>query len=304
MAESESVRTIVVAAVANLGIAVAKAIGGVVSGSSAMLSEAAHSVADTTTEVLLLIAVQRGKKPADARHPLGHGRSAFIWALIAAGFTFVAGGGFAITQGIHTLSHGEPDGNIWLSLIVLAVAFVLESISLRQGLKQASAEASVYRAGLRRYLRKTSNTAVKAIVLEDLAALAGLIFAALGLVLSKLTGSPVWDGLASMAIGAMLIFVAVSLIRSNASLLIGVAVPERLEREFRAELSAIPGVHQVTELYTSVIGMSEVLVAARAVFVSDDDIVAAADEAERRLMARYPVIRLSSSRPLSWTNEA
>ncbi|WP_020524996.1 cation diffusion facilitator family transporter [Catelliglobosispora koreensis] len=291
MAESESVRTIVVAAVANLGIAVAKAIGGVVSGSSAMLSEAAHSVADTTTEVLLLIAVQRGKKPADARHPLGHGRSAFVWALIAAGFTFVAGGGFAITQGIHTLSHGEPDGNIWPSLIVLAIAFVLESISLRQGLKQASAEASVYRAGLRRYLRRTSNTAVKAIVLEDLAALAGLILAALGLVLSKLTGSPVWDGLASMAIGAMLIFVAISLIRSNASLLIGVAVPERLERELQKELSAVPGVHQVTELYTSVIGMSEVLVAARAVFVSDGDIVAAANVAERRLMARYPVIR-------------
>lgn len=288
---AESVRTIVVAAVANLGIAAAKAAGGVLSGSSAMLSEAAHSVADTTTEVLLLVAVTRGNRPADARHPLGHGRAAFVWAIIAAAFTFVAGGGFAITQGIHTLSHGEDTGNIVPSLIVLAVAFVLESVSLAQGLRQARGEAAVYRAGLKRYLRKTSNTAVKAVVLEDIAALAGLVIAAAGLVLTSVTGDSLWDGLASIFIGVMLLFVAVSLIRSNASLLIGVAVPERLEEQMRSELTAIPAVDRITELYTSVIGMSEVLVAARATFVADADVPAAADEAERRLKGRYPVIR-------------
>jgi len=109
----------VVAGLANLGVAVAKAITGLLSGSAAMLSESAHSFADTTTEVLLFVAVRKGAQPADERHPFGHGRAAFLWALVAAGFTFVAGGGFAITHGVHTIMRGEVDSHVGPSFAVL-----------------------------------------------------------------------------------------------------------------------------------------------------------------------------------------
>jgi cation diffusion facilitator family transporter len=290
----ESVRTIIVAAVANLGIALAKAVGGILSGSSAMLSEAAHSVADTTTEVLLLVAVRRGGQAPDQRHPFGYGRAAFVWALIAAGFTFVAGGGFAITQGIHNLSKGTHEGPIVPSLVILAVAAVLESVSLAQGLRQARGEAAKVRVKLARYVRNTPNTAVKAVVLEDIAALIGLALAAAGLLLSLATGSAVWDAVASILIGVLLVGVAANLIRSNASLLIGRSLPLSWEKEMAVDLASIPSVASVAQVYTSLIGMSDVFVAARVNFdpaASAAQISIAAAEAERRLTQRYSVVR-------------
>lgn len=294
MANGESTRTVVVAGAANLAIAVAKTITGLLSGSAAMLSEAAHSFADTTTEVLLFVAVRRGAQPADERYQFGYGRAGFLWALIAAGFTFVAGGGFAITQGVHTIIDGEVDSHFGPSFAVLGIAFVLESVSLTQGLRQARGEASAFRVGLRGYLRRTPNTAVKAVVLEDLAALAGLVIAGLGLGLTMLTGSSFWDGAASIAIGLLLIGVATNLVRANASLLIGRSVSAVMQRHIREELEALPEIDEVDQLFTSIIGMADVLVAARVRFADAatvQAITAAADEAERRLSQRFPGIR-------------
>ncbi|WP_409057807.1 cation diffusion facilitator family transporter [Streptomyces sp. SYP-A7185] len=290
----ESTFTVIVAAVANLGIAIAKAVAGVISGSSAMLSEAAHSLADTVTEVLLLTALKRSEKPADEDHPLGYGPERYIWAMLAAVATFVGGAVFSLYDGIHTLVAGEELGDPLISYIVLAIAFLLEGYSLRTGVRQARGEATRYGASFGRYLRHTPDTAVKAVVLEDSAALAGLVLAAGGLLGGQLTGSGVWDGVASLCIGALLLYVAWVLGRSNAQLLIGRPLPKPMREEIRAELLASEHIEAVLELTTLLQGPREALVAAKVDFRDAStaaQIEWACEQAERRLRERFPGVR-------------
>ncbi|MFD5520626.1 cation diffusion facilitator family transporter [Streptomyces sp. NPDC127066] len=289
----ESVFTVIVAAAANLGIAVAKAVAGVISGSSAMLSEAAHSVADTVTELLLLTALKRSEKPADEDHPLGYGPERYIWALLAAVATFVGGAVFSIYDGVHTLVAGEELGDPLVSYIVLAVAFLLEGFSLRTGLRQARGEAARLDAPFRTYLRRTPDTAVKAVVMEDSAALVGLVFAAGGLLGGQLTGSGVWDGIASLLIGLLLLYVAWVLGRSNAELLIGRPLPRPVRERIRAELLDVEHVEAVLELITLVQGPREALVAAKVDFRDAStaaQIEWACERAEDRLRSVFPVV--------------
>ncbi|MFF0060888.1 cation diffusion facilitator family transporter [Streptomyces sp. NPDC005279] len=290
----ESTSTVIVAAVANLGIAVAKAVAGVISGSSAMLSEAAHSVADTVTELLLLTSLKRSAKPADEDHPLGYGPERYIWALLAAVATFVGGAVFSVYDGIHTLIHGENPGDPLVSYIVLGVAFLLEGYSLRTGVRQVRAEAARLGAPVGRYLRLTPDTAVKAVVLEDTAALAGLLLAAGGLLGAQLTGSGVWDGVASVLIGVLLVFVAWVLGRSNAQLLIGRPLPEPLREAVREEILTVPHIVDVLELTTIIQGPAEILIAAKVDFrdaSSARQVEWACEEAEEQLRERFPAIR-------------
>ncbi|MGW5736932.1 MULTISPECIES: cation diffusion facilitator family transporter [Streptomyces] len=290
----ESTFTVIVAAVANLGIAIAKAVAGVISGSSAMLSEAAHSLADTVTEVLLLTALKRSEKPADEDHPLGYGPERYIWAMLAAVATFVGGAVFSLYDGIHTLVAGEELGDPLISYVVLAIAFLLEGYSLRTGVRQARGEATRYGASFGRYLRHTPDTAVKAVVLEDSAALAGLVLAAGGLLGGQLTGSGVWDGVASLCIGALLLYVAWVLGRSNAQLLIGRPLPKPMREEIRAELLASEHIEAVLELTTLLQGPREALVAAKVDFRDAStaaQIEWACEQAERRLRERFPGVR-------------
>lgn len=287
----ESTFTVVVAAVANLGIAVAKAVAGVISGSSAMLSEAAHSVADTVTEVLLLTALKRSEKPADEEHPLGYGPERYIWAMLAAVATFVGGAVFSLYDGIHTLVAGEELGDPLVSYIVLGVAFLLEGYSLRTGVRQARGEAARFQAPFKVYLRHTPDTAVKAVVLEDSAALVGLVLAAGGLLGGQLTGSGVWDGVASLLIGLLLLYVAWVLGRSNAELLIGRPLPKPMRERIRAELLAVAEIEAVLELTTLVQGPREALVAAKVDFrdvSTAAEIEWACERAEQRLRAVFP----------------
>ncbi|MCX4391175.1 cation diffusion facilitator family transporter [Micromonospora peucetia] len=291
---TDSVGTVVVAGAANLAIAVAKLIAGVLSGSAAMLSEAVHSVADTTTEVLLYLALRRGARPADARHPFGYGKESYVWAFLAALFTFVAGAGFAITHGVTTILVHEHSGDYLASYVVLAVSFALESISLARAVRQVRAESRRWRTTPRRFLRLTSDTAVKAVFFEDSAALIGLVLAAAGVALSQLTGDELWDGIASVLIGVLLLVVATVLAHSNISLLVGRAVPERLRDEIADEIAGLPAVRRIHTLLTMQLGPSDVLVAAKVDFddeASGATIEAAADQAERRLTARHPHIR-------------
>ncbi|GAA2228679.1 cation diffusion facilitator family transporter [Streptomyces amakusaensis] len=291
---AESASTVIVAGLANLGIAVAKAVAGVVSGSSAMLSEAAHSLADTVTELMLLTAIRRGERPADEDHPLGHGPERYIWALLASVATFVGGAVFAVYDGIHTLTHGEEPGDPLVSYLVLAVAFVLEGYSLRTGVRQARAEAALLGAPVGRYLRLTPDTAVKAVVLEDTAALAGLLLAAGGLLGGQLTGSGVYDGVASILIGLVLVYVAWVLGRSNARLLIGRPLPPRMRDEVREEILSVPHIVAVLELTTLIQGPREILVAAKVDFRDASgarQVEWACEEAEEQLRERFPAIR-------------
>ncbi|MFG2308513.1 cation diffusion facilitator family transporter [Streptomyces sp. NPDC048566] len=289
----ESVATVIVAAAANLGIALAKAVAGIISGSSAMLSEAAHSVADTVTELLLLTALKRSTRPADEEHPLGYGPERYIWALLAAVATFVGGAVFSIYDGVHTLVAGEELGSPLVSYVVLGVAFLLEGYSLRTGLRQARGEAARVRAPFAHYLRYTPDTAVKAVVLEDSAALVGLVFAAGGLLGGQLTGSGVWDGVASLLIGALLLCVAWVLGRSNAELLIGRPLPRAVRERIRSELLAIEQVEAVLELTTLVQGPREALVAAKVDFrdvSTAAQIEWACERAEDRLREVFPSV--------------
>ncbi|GAB3807886.1 cation diffusion facilitator family transporter [Micromonospora zhanjiangensis] len=291
---SESVGTVVVAGLANLAIAVAKAVAGLLSGSAAMLSEAAHSFADTTTEVLLFTALRRGTRPADPRHPFGHGKESYVWAFIAALFTFVAGAGFSVTQGVQSILASRHNGSYLVSYLVLAVSFVLESISLTRAVRQVRAASRHWRLTPLRFLRHTADTTVKAVTLEDSAALVGLVLAALGVGLTELTGNPVWDGVASIAIGVLLLVVAAILARSNVSLLVGRAVPPRIRAGIEEELAGLPTVERVDTLLTMQLGPDDVLVAAKLDFADDAtgaQIEATADLAEQRLTDRYPTIR-------------
>jgi len=289
----ESTFTVVVAAVANLGIALAKVVAGIISGSSAMLSEAAHSVADTVTEVLLLIALKRSEKPADEEHPLGYGPERYIWAMLAAVATFVGGAVFSIYDGVHTLVAGEDLGDPLVSYVVLLIAFVLEGFSLRTGLRQARGEARRVRAPFRFYLRHTPDTAVKAVVLEDSAALIGLVLAAGGLLGGQLTGSGVWDGIASLLIGLLLLVVAWVLGRSNAELLIGRPLPRSVRERIKAELLDVEHIEAVLELTTLVQGPREALIAAKIDF-RDRSTAAqvewACETAELRLRSVFPAV--------------
>jgi cation diffusion facilitator family transporter len=289
----ESTGTVIVAGLANLAIAAAKAVAGVLSGSAAVLSEAVHSLADTLTEILLFIALRRGSRPADPEHPFGHGKSAYLWALLAAAGTLVLGAGFAIYRGMRTIAEGSDEsGHFLVAYVVLGVSFALEGVSLLRAVRQLRLGAARYTVTVLRFLRRTPDTTVKAVTLEDSAALVGLVLAALGLGLTQLTGSSVPDGVASILIGVLLAVVAILLISTNVSLIVGQAPGPRLQSGIRAELEALPDVTEVLEVMAMYLGPDSLLVAARIHFAeaSVAGLAASADEAERRLRARFPVI--------------
>jgi cation diffusion facilitator family transporter len=290
----ESTGTVILAGAMNLTIAGAKFVGGLISNSSAMLAEAAHSIADTITEVLLFVALKRGKKPPDDRHPFGYGRETYFWAFLASLATFLAGACFSVVQGVLTIISGEKEGSPLVSYIVLGVAFILEGTSLSKAVRQVWGAARRWRITPRQYLDATTDTTVKAVTFEDSAALVGLVLAGLGLLLEQLTGNTLWDGIAAILIGALLFVVAMTLAKANASLLIGQAAAPRIEEDLKAEIRELEHVDDVPFLLTSVIGPGQLVVAAKVDF-SDDatvaDIERIADEAERRLVGRHSGVR-------------
>jgi cation diffusion facilitator family transporter len=291
---NESVGTVVVAGLANLAIAAAKLVAGMLSGSAAMLSEAAHSLADTVTEVFLFVALRRGTKAPDEEHPFGYGKESFVWAFIAALFTFIGGAGFSVYHGVTTIVSGEHSGDFLLSYIVLAVSFVAEGTSFLKAQRQVTGESQRWNVSRRRFLRVTSDTTVKAVYFEDSAALIGLLLAGGGIALAQLTGSEVYDGLASIAIGLLLLVVAFVLARANVSLLVGRAVPRRIHNQIADDLAGIPVVTAVPTLLTMQLGPGAILVAAKVDFndeVTGAEIEEASDEAERRLRARFSSIQ-------------
>ncbi|HVV75523.1 MAG TPA: cation diffusion facilitator family transporter [Mycobacteriales bacterium] len=280
---ADSTRTVVVAAVANLGIAAAKGVAGALSGSAAMVSEAAHSVADTANELLLLVAVKRSDRPADARHPFGYGRERYFWTLLAAVGICVGGGVFSVMQGVNELrSHSGDGGHYLLTYVVLAISFVLESGSWLQARSQLREDAESTGRGAREQLMASSDPAVTTVFLEDSAALVGLLLAAAGVGLHQATGSHVWDGVASLAIGVLLVTVGVVLGHRNRHLLIGEAADPTLHDAVVRQLSAYDEVDSVDEVLTSVIGRGQVLVVAR--LDLEDTLTAAQVEALARRM--------------------
>ncbi len=263
-AASESTATVLVAGAANLGVAIMKLAAGVLTGSAALLAEAVHSLADTVTEVLLLTALRRSNRPADRAHPLGYGKERFFWALIAAVSIFVSGAVFAFYEGVHTIVAGEDEQRyVWVAYLVIAISAALEGTSWLKALRQARAEAAGEGRKLFAYLRTSDDPTVKTVFYEDSAALIGLLLALLGTLGHQLTGSGVFDGVASLLIGVLLAVVAYLLGSTTKSLLVGRQADVNLVRAVRAHLAAAPEVDAVVDLITQVMGTDLVLVCAR-----------------------------------------
>jgi len=271
----ESTLTVLLAGGVNLAIAIMKLIAGIITGSGAMLSEAAHSVADTFTEVLLLTALKRSDRPADRVHPFGYGKERYFWSLLAAVSIFASGSMFALYEGVSTLfGHGEAQSTSILSYIVLAVAFVLEGTSWVQAVRQTVRESKAENRSLWAYLRLIDDPTPKTVLFEDSAALIGLLVAFAGIGLHQITGSEVWDGVASIVIGVLLAFVAYLLGRTNRGLLIGRQANPEIVRGVRDHLSAAPEIEAVVDLQTMLMGTDQVLVCTRVDF---DDSLGAGD---------------------------
>ena len=287
-----TLRTVLTAGVANLVIALAKLAAGLISGSSAMLAEAAHSIADTVNQVFLLTSLRTASRPPDAEHPFGYGQERYFWSLLAAVGIFVAGAGFSIFDGVLAIIRGEQTGSIVISYIVLAVSFVAEGTSLTRAAHQMSGEARQRRRRLTDHIRRSPDTTVKAALFEDTAALAGLVLAALGLGLDAVTGSAVWDGSASIAIGLLLIVVAYQLGKDSRDGLIGQAIDPEEQRMIAEEIRSTPGIDEVVELRTMHLGPESVIVAARVAFSDDISADAAEDisgDIDQRLRDRMSI---------------
>ena len=273
----ESTLTVLVAMGANAGIAVMKLVAGMFTGSAAMFAEAAHSIADTATEVLLLTALKRSDKKADREHPFGYGKERFFWALIAAVSIFVSGAVFAAYEGIRTmLGEGEEQTLVWVAYAVLGGSFLLEGASWVQAVRQLRNEARKDDIGPMQWLRETDDPTVKTVFFEDSAALIGLLLAFGGVGLHQLTGSAFWDGLASLLIAILLSVVAYILGGTNKGLLIGRQADRRTVYQLRDALADRPEVEQVVDLLTMMIGTDQILLCARLDF--DDALDAASLE--------------------------
>jgi cation diffusion facilitator family transporter len=288
---NESTGTVLLALAANLAVGILKLAAGLISGSGALLSEAVHSVGDASTELLLLTALRRSERPADRLHPFGYGKERYFWSLVAAVAIFVSGACYSVFEGIHTIvSQSEGTAWLWVNYPVLAVAAVIEGTSLRQALHQAAGAAQRGQRSTTSYVRDPEDPTVKSVVLEDSAALVGLALAGIGVGMHQLTGSAVWDGSASLAIGALLVVAAFLLARSCEQLLIGKQADLRLVKEITGVLESQPEIQDVVDVLTMMTGVDRILLCARVDVVdsySAADIEQACVRIDAELQARY-----------------
>jgi cation diffusion facilitator family transporter len=292
--KAESTTTVLVAGAANLAIAIAKTFAGLVSGSSAMLAEAAHSMADTLNQAFLLTALRRSGKPADAQHPFGYGMERYFWSLLAAVGIFVLGAGFSIYQGIEAILKPAEIDSLTLTYAVLAISFLFEGTSWVRALRQTRREAAADGRPALAQVRSTSDPTLKTVLFEDTAALIGIVVAAAGVTLHHLTGQSFWDGGASIAIGLLLVLVAYALGRENKAMLLGQSLGTEEVDAMRRAIEDCEGIDEVVELMTMRLSPDEVLVAAR-VDVTDDvsggDLEHFADDVDQRVRQLFPEVR-------------
>jgi cation diffusion facilitator family transporter len=268
----ESMLTVVVALAANGLLAVAKTVAAAFTGSAAMVAEAAHSWADTGNEVFLLVAERQGRRPRDAEHPRGYGRATYIWSLVAAFGLFSAGAVVSLWHGITDLLHPahEPAGTFVANYVVLGIAFVLEGTSFVQATRQVRGAARRLDLHPLRYVDRTSNPTVRAVFLEDSAALVGIVLAATGIALHQLTGDAFYDAFGSIAIGLLLGVVAVFLMRRNMEYLLGEALSPHLRADVLRRLLDHPEIDRITYLHVEYVGPQRLFVVAAVDLVGDD----------------------------------
>ena len=289
MSAEGGTKAVIAALFANVGIATSKFIAFAFTGSSSMLSEAIHSVADSLNQVLLLIGGRHARRSANENFHFGYGRVRYVYAFIVAIVLFCVGGVYSIYEGWHKWTHPHPVEQASIAITVLLVAIVLESLSFRTAIK----EANIARGNrtLVRFIKDARQPELPVILLEDFGALIGLAMALGGVVAAQVTGDGQWDGLGALAIGTLLIVIAIVLIIEMSGMLVGeAALPEEVEAVARA-LKSAPLVDSLIHLRTLHVGPEDLLVAAKvgiASHVTAEQIVQGIDEAEKILRASVP----------------
>lgn len=281
MGHAEPMLTVLVALTANTILAVLKTIVAAVTGSASMVAEASHSWADAGNEVFLVVAERRSEKPADPSHPLGYGREAYVWSMIAAFGLFAVGAAVSVIHGIQSLgAEEEPVEYLW-AYLVLGAAFLLEGTSFLQARREVRAGASKAQVSRAAFLDATSDPTLRAVFFEDLAALLGIVIAVSGLALHEATGEPVWDAVGSILVGLLLGVVAVYLLRRNMAFLVGQVVDPRVHARVRDWLLARDEVQSVATLHLEYVGPEKMFLVGSVDLVGDDPESQAAEELQR-----------------------
>lgn len=287
-----SAKAILAALLANLGIAVAKFVGYLFTGSAAMLAESIHSLADTGNQGLLFLGGRIARRAPDREHPFGYGHERYFWAFVVALVLFSLGGLFSIFEGIEKLWHPVPVESPAWALGILSVAVVLESLSLRTAVREA--RPYVGNASWWSFIRRSKSPELPVVLLEDTGALVGLAFALTGIGLAAYTGDGRWDAVGSLAIGVLLVAIAYVLSVETKSLLIGEAASPRQVEEIERALASSADVQRVIHLRTQHVGPDEILVAAKVAFPADltmRRLAVAIDEAEKLVRSAVPAAR-------------
>lgn len=285
---------IVAAAAANLGIAIAKAVGWMLTGSAAMLAEAVHSVADTTNQGLLLLGMKRAKQAPTKDHPYGYGREQYIWAAVVSLLLFSVGGLFALYEGFHKLGEeaGE-DGGFIVAIVILSVAVVLEAGSLLTAIRES--RPLLAGRGWWRFVNDSKSPELPVVLFEDTGAMLGLLLALVGVVMTHVSGNPAWDGAASMAIGVVLCVIAAILVVRVKKLLVGETASDADLAAIKKAAEATTGVRFVGAVRAIHLSGFELLVDVKVRFdpsLTADGVAEVTDEVERNVRAAVPSARL------------
>lgn len=290
-------KAILYAFLANAGIALAKTWAAWVTGSGSMLAEAIHSYADTCNQILLYLGLKQSTRPADKKHPLGYGKLSYFWSFIVAMLLFSLGGLFSLYEGLHKLQHPEPLSQIWIALVVLGFAIILEGFSLLGCLREIRHIRG--ERPFREWLRHTRNSALVVVLGEDLAALLGLVLASGFLSIAAITGDPLYDAIGSMCIGVVLLVISVFLALRVRSLLVGMAADPLIQEAIAAIIDEDPDIEYVFNTITIQLG-PDTMLAAKIKLRSGISIEVAIDtinKLEKRLKEQVPGLKWSFMEP-------
>ena len=286
-------KAIIAAFFANLGIAIAKFAGFLITGSAGLLAEAGHSVADTGNQALLMFGGKRGKRPADRAHPFGYGPERYFWSFIVALVLFSMGGLFALYEGIQKVITPHEIESAMVAYIILGVSILLETFSLRTAMKEAN-----HVRGTRswwQFIRTSKAPELPVVLLEDVGAETGLFFALFGLTMAEITGNPRWDAVGSIAIGLLLVGIAIILAVEMKGLLIGEAASDEHLEAINASITGAPKVNGLIHLRTMHLGPDQMLVAAKIDYdhsLTVPELAQAIDDTESALRAAVPLAEL------------
>ena len=275
-----SLLTVLIAVGANIIIAIAKTVAAFMTGSASMIAEAAHSWADAGNGTLLIVAEKKAIKPADKSHPLGYGKESYVWSMIAAFGIFMAGSIVSIYTGIKEWNAVETETNYTIGFVILAVAFVLESISLMQAYRESKKQGDALDISAIGYVIDTSNPTLRGVFFEDLAAVIGLMIAAAAMGMHAYTGEPFWDALGSIVVGLLLGAVAIFLISRNRDFLVGHRVSDRMHNYVLSTLIDHPDIESVSYLHLEWVGPKKIFMVAAVDFTGNQPEVRVAQKLE------------------------